>query len=587
MSPRTRDARALRFSTAGVLLSLAYAVAAFVADRATGLPAAEVMLFFLPAPIAVLTYLLVNDGDRLRQHASDLGQANSRFSSLTHSAITETDWEVSLHDVRVPTCWEVQECDSHDCPAFGKHHIRCWLLAGTYCRGEIQGSYTQKLAECARCDIYVQAAGSSPMDAIEENFNCLMWAVRDKEEMLGAANEELTRQYEELQELQKQTRELADTDALTGMKNYGYFQREVKSEMARARRYGRNLSLAMLSVDHFQQINDRFGHQKGDQVLTQLGKLIMEEVRDADCSARYGGEKFAIVMPETFAQGAIAFCNRFQRKAMRVAAEADIPAESFSLSIGISDFPDCASDIDSLLSAADSALLFAGRQGENRVAYFCDLSETELRSGDIDRLNSRLEGAGLHTIRALAEAVDASDKYSTGERAALVKVASDMAERLGMDQEQADCLSLAACLHDIGKIGVPASVLQKTEKLSPAEMTLVQKHPEIGRRMLEEAKQIQNLVSAILYHHERWDGSGYPEGLQGEEIPLMARIVGILDTFRAMRCDRPYRRALSLPEAVAELRLGAGSQFDPGLVELFIELVSSGEDHGERLNPAV
>ncbi|MHB0866666.1 MAG: HD-GYP domain-containing protein [Thermoleophilia bacterium] len=218
---------------------------------------------------------------------------------------------------------------------------------------------------------------------------------------------------------------------------------------------------------------------------------------------------------------------------------------------------------------------------------FCDLSETELRTGDIDRLNSQLEGAGLHTIRALAEAVDTSNKYSTGERAALVEVAGTLADRLGMDQEQADCLSLAACLRDIGKIGVPASVLQKTEKLSPEEMTLIQKHPEIGRRMLEEAKQIQNLVSAILYHHERWDGSGYPEGLQGEEIPLMARIVGILDTFRAMRCDRPYRRALSLPEAVAELRQGAGSQFDPDLVELFIKLMSGNEDGRDQLDPAV
>lgn len=587
MGPRVPDARALRFSVAGVLLTLIYAFSAFISDRTTGLPVAEVLLFFLPVPVAILIYLLVSEGDQLRQHARDLGDAKSSFTSLTHSAITEPDWQVNLHDSRVPTCWEVKQCDSPDCPAFGKHHVRCWLLAGTYCRGEVQGTYAQKLGDCAKCEVYIQSVGSSPMDEIAESFNCLMWAVRDKEEMLSVAHEKLTLQFGELEVLQKKTREIADTDALTGMRNYGHFQREIKQELARARRYGRTLSLAMLDVDDFKQINDRFGYQKGDQVLRQLGKLIEEEVRDADYSARYGGEKFVIIMPETDAEGAVAFCNMFQQKAARVAEDADIPQKYFSLSIGISDFPDCASDIDSLLSAADSAVLFARRQGENRVAYFCDLSETQLQTGDIARLNSRLEGAGLHTIRALAEAVDASDKYSTGQRAALVKVASAMADRLGMDQEQADCLALAACLHDIGKIGVPASVLQKTEKLSPEEMTLVQKHPEIGQRLLEDAKQIQNLVSAILYHHERWDGGGYPEGLKGDEIPLMARVVGILDSYRAMLCDRPYRRALSLPEAVEELRQSAGSQFDPVLVELFVELVSGDEDGRDRLDPAV
>jgi len=142
-----------------------------------------------------------------------------------------------------------------------------------------------------------------------------------------------------------------------------------------------------------------------------------------------------------------------------------------------------------------------------------------------------------------------------------------------MEEEQADALALATRLHDIGKIGVPGSILSKKDKLSPEELAAVRQHPEIGQRILEEARQLQDVMTAILYHHERWDGKGYPEKLEGKQIPLMARIVGIMDAYRAIRSDRPYRKALSVKEALAELEKGAGTQFDPRLVELFVHLV--------------
>jgi HD-GYP domain-containing protein (c-di-GMP phosphodiesterase class II) len=184
----------------------------------------------------------------------------------------------------------------------------------------------------------------------------------------------------------------------------------------------------------------------------------------------------------------------------------------------------------------------------------------------------------LRTIAALAEAVDSSEQYTPEQRDRLAGVAEKMAKQLNMDTEKVEALNLATRLHDIGKVGVPGSILKKKDKLLPEELAQVQQHPEIGQKILREAEKVQDLISAILYHHERWDGKGYPEQLKGKEIPVMARIVGIVDAYRAMISDRPYRKALTLEKAAAELRKGAGSQFDPQMVELFVKAIASEED---------
>ena len=396
--------------------------------------------------------------------------------------------------------------------------------------------------------------------------------------MLAAANQDLKDQFHELEALQQKTREMAETDMLTGLKNHGHFQDQLKEEVVHAQQQGKPLSLIMFDLDRFKSVNDDFGHQRGDQVLKAIGRLVREEMRiGRDYAARYGGEEFVIIMAGVDSAAAIEAADKLRAQIRRLAKDLEMPQRYVAASFGVADLPTCASDAGSLISAADAALLFAKRKGRDRVAYFRDLSRTELKEGDLDKLHSRLEGASLQTIRALAEAVDACDQYSAIDAATMSRVAQEMAVRLGMNQEQADALSMAARLHDIGKIGIPGSVLRKTEKLSAEELVLVRQHPEMGQRILEEAKQIQELVAAILYHHERWDGAGYPEHLQGEQIPLMARIVGIMDAYRAMLSDRPYRKALTIDEAVSELRKGAGSQFDPRLVDLFVDLVRQGE----------
>ncbi|MHB9112690.1 MAG: HD domain-containing protein [Thermoleophilia bacterium] len=509
----------------------------------------------------------------LAQRKAELEGAKSRFSSLTHEAIRGQVWDVSYEDEDVGTCWKMKDCSETSCPVHGKEHIRCWLVAGTFCGGEVQGRFAQKLGDCAECDVYQQAVGQNPIKEIGENFNSLMLAVREKEELLAAANEALKDQYSELELLHRQAREMADTDLLTGLRNHAHFQHHLRREADRVEARHKPLSMIMLDLDHFKTVNDRYGHQKGDEVLRRVGNLLRNEVHDGGYTARYGGEEFIVLLPEEAAGAAMETAGRLRGLMKDVARDVELPESIVAASFGVADMPACASDAASLISAADSALLFAKRRGRNRVAYFRDLSGTELEEGNIERLHSRLEGASLQTIHALAEAVDASDNHASMDTGSVNAVVESMAKELGMEEEQVDVLALATRLHDVGKIGVSDAILAKKDKLSPEELAAVRQHPEIGQHILEEARQLQDLIITILYHHERWDGKGYPEHLQGKQIPLMARIVGIMDAYQAMRSDRPNRKAFSVNDALAELEKGAGTQFDPRLVRMFVNIV--------------
>ena len=568
-----RLSRAYYYGIIGALGGLCYALIASAMDRYTGYDLTMVHLFIAPVAAGTVALALGREEDHIRHQAALLERARQRFTSLTQSAITEDDWSVTLHDPHIPTCWQVKGCEAHECPAHGKRHVRCWMIAGTYCDGDVQGQHVQKIKDCATCEVFREALGDDPLNEISENFNSLMWVLGEQRKLLTEANTELQAKYDELEAMHKKSQEIAETDELTGLKNRGHFLYFLKQEFSKAKRFGKPLSLIIVDLDGFKDINDDFGYQKGDEVLRKLAMMLAGEVGPKDYVARYGKEEFVLVLPGMDGALATAFTRKLHGKLGRVAEDTDIDARYVAAVFGVADYPDCASDSDSLLSAADSALLFARRNPQSRVAYFRELGDTELSRTDLDNLNCRLGGASLKTLNALAEAVNVNDNYSGEGIEDMSLIAVSMARDLGMNDEQADALALATRLHDIGKIGVPGSVLGKTGKLSPDELDLVKQHPEIGQRLLQEAEQIKDLISAILYHHERWDGKGYPERLKGEQIPLMARVVGIFDAYRAMRCDRPYRKALSKQQALAELRKGAGTQFDPDIVQHFLELV--------------
>lgn len=408
-----------------------------------------------------------------------------------------------------------------------------------------------------------------------------MWVVNEKARLVSQANSELRLSYAELEQLQAETQRMAETDALTGLYNYGHFNDYLRREVATTRRFGRVLSLLMLDFVNFKKINENYGYRKGDEVLGKLSELLRSSCDDNGYIARYGNDEFVIVLKAADAGSAMTFARTLLRD-FSAAASTGIPGEELRLNIGIADYPDCASDSQSLIAAADTALFLSRNKADSSIAYFCDLSDTTLAADDIQRLQYRLRGAGMATLKALARAVDASDCYVDAGGRSLSDLAVRLAGRLNMDEDEVELLVLATSIHDIGKIGIPVDVLTKTDRLSSAEVDMVKRHPEIGQDILREARQIQELVLAILYHHERWDGNGYPEGLEGNRIPQLARIVGIFDAYRAMRSDRPYRKALGMDQAIAELREGAGTQFDPGLVELFVANLAPGKDAVSR-----
>jgi len=580
--------RAFSYAAGAGTIGVALATLVFFLTLSIGAAGGLVVLAATAVATAALGYFLGARFDRIERKRSELSRsmedAERHLGQVAKAAVSGEGWEIGLRDERIPTCWEILDCTSPECPVYGKRNIRCWFIAGTYCSGEVQGTFAQKLNNCSECRVYQLAVGDNPVDQIHESFNNLLWVINEKAKLLSSTNLELKDKYDELEALHVEARRMAETDSLTGLYNYAHFNEHLKRELVETKRYGKVLSLLMLDFDNFKQVNEKYGYRQGDMVLKSLADHLKVAAGSEYYIARYGNEEFMVVMAGVGGEEATEFARGVVKSFREAAAGADVAGEELNLSIGVADYPDCAGDAQSLVSAADAALFFAKNKVGDGVAYFCDLSGMELEAGDIQRLQNRLHGAGIATLTALARAVDATDLYGVDGRERLGRLAQGMARDLGMDDEEAELLVLASSIHDIGKIGVPAEVLTKTDKLTEIEVEMIRRHPEIGQEILREARQIQELVLAILYHHERWDGQGYPEGLEGNRIPRLARIVGIFDAYRAMRSDRPYRKALSRERAVAELRKGAGSQFDPEMVELFVARLQG--DSAENLKEA-
>ncbi len=209
------------------------------------------------------------------------------------------------------------------------------------------------------------------------------------------------------------------------------------------------------------------------------------------------------------------------------------------------------------------------KKGRNRVCFFRDISGADFEEGDLEKLISRLQHASMPTIQALVAVVNTNDSYDRGRSRNLAQLASKFGAELDMPENIQHALKMAAQVHDIGKAVVPGRILGKTEELTETEVEAIRAHPEAGAKIVETAGQTENLLAAVLHHHENWDGTGYPDKLKGSEIPYLARVLRVLDAYEAMVSDRPYREALSHDAAIAELQEKAGTEFDPELIVSF------------------
>jgi diguanylate cyclase (GGDEF)-like protein/putative nucleotidyltransferase with HDIG domain len=354
---------------------------------------------------------------------------------------------------------------------------------------------------------------------------------------------------------------LALTDPLTGLGNHRHFHERLERELAEAERGGREFSLCLVDVDDFKRINDLFGHPAGDRVLSRLATTLRQNGE----AFRLGGDEFALLLPDYDENEGIQTASAIIERIAELQLD---HVGSVTVSAGVATFPRQAPDRGELIRLADSALYWAKENGKNRVHVYrpdvVELAELRRLAAGPDR------AARFRAAASLAKAVDLRDTYTGSHSARVAELAARVAARLGLDREQIELSRLAGSLHDLGKLAIPEEILRKPGPLTGPERLVLERHPQIGFRMLDSLG-IDPVARWILHHHERWDGTGYPDRLPGPEIPLGARIIFVVDAFDAMTSDRVYRGRLTQDDALAELERCAGTQFDPNVVAALAE----------------
>lgn len=328
-------------------------------------------------------------------------------------------------------------------------------------------------------------------------------------------------------------------DQLTGLFNRAYFEEEsrrldVKRQLP--------ISIIIADVNGLKLINDTFGHEKGDQLLKKVAKIFKNIFREEDIITRWGGDEFLILLPQTEKEQASKICNRIRTKCSET-EEFGIP---ISIALGYAEKDNLEEDLYECINQADEMM------------YKNKLVESRSVKGNVLK-------ALLNTLKAKC--------HETEEHAwRLQKMSRKIGEEIGLPDSELDRLFLLVTMHDIGKTSISKEILVKNSELTEEEFKIMKRHPEWGYRIAASTEEFSHVATDILHHHEWWDGSGYPDGLKGKEIPLLSRITAIVDAYDAMTNNRPYNNPKTHQEAVAELKKCAGSQFDPELIEVFLKL---------------
>ncbi|MBN2462001.1 MAG: diguanylate cyclase [Dehalococcoidia bacterium] len=361
----------------------------------------------------------------------------------------------------------------------------------------------------------------------------------------------------------------ARVDELTSLFNRRHFDECIKQEIDRHARYRSMLSLILIDLDFFKAYNDTQGHTAGDKILELVGKFINKSIRNTDLAFRYGGDEFAVILPQSATNDTLVVAERVRNRIADEMSKKDI---RITASLGLASWPDDGVTTDELVNAADRALYYAKETGGDRTCVASKMLPS--LTGD-DATRTTTEREVLSTIHALAATIEARDPYTYGHSRKVSSYAVALAEAIGLPSEKVTVISTAALLHDIGKVGVPDEVLNKVGKLEIEAWGLIKSHPTLSMTIVGHVASLVSCLPAILHHHERWDGLGYPDGLKGEAIPVEARVLAVADAFDAMTSSRPYRNKLSWKKVLQELKRCSGIQFDPKLVEAFLPIALS------------
>jgi diguanylate cyclase (GGDEF)-like protein/putative nucleotidyltransferase with HDIG domain len=414
----------------------------------------------------------------------------------------------------------------------------------------------------------------------------------------------------------QKAQEQAITDGLTGVKTHRFFMEALSAEWKRSTRAGRSFALALMDLDRFKFVNDFYGHLEGDLVLQRVGHILETNCRRSDVVARYGGDEFVILMPETTMEHARQLASKLRGW---VSADPLLREKNISASFGIACYPLHGSSPQELIQVADASMYLSKHQGGNTVSTADHFDPNEAKKWKRDVLEAYLgvtlkrlfatgpeafeeiyqrltqfteslaatEAAGgkpsstqqgpqslpqavLDTVTSLAFAIDAKDHYTQGHSQKVSAYAALIAEAMDMSDGEIEEIRLGAVLHDIGKVGIPETILNKSGPLNPDEWETMKSHVKFGAKILEPLTPLARVREMVLHHHEYFDGSGYPEARAGDQIPLGARIIAIADAYDTITSDRTYKKARTAADALAELERCANAQFDGNIVSLFV-----------------
>jgi two-component system cell cycle response regulator len=390
------------------------------------------------------------------------------------------------------------------------------------------------------------------------------------------------------------------TDGLTGIKTRRFFWEALSSEWKRASRSGRPFSVVLIDLDKFKEVNDSLGHLEGDLVLARVGRLLEQKCRQSNVVARYGGDEFIILMPETGIEQAQVLAERLR---LWLATDPMLEEHHITGSFGVASFPVHGFSMEDLIRIADAAMYIAKHAGGNQVstsdafgegssvhrqlvAVFIEgfLQRDHNGPEHLEELVSTLrklcgrdgdadQKALKEAVEALSRAAELREHNAAGHGEQCAHYAGMIARGLNLPGPEAEEVTFAARMHDLGKLFIPDRILNKPGALTEDELGVIRTHPHLGAEVLRALPETERVAQAIDSHHEAFDGSGYPLGLKGESIPLYGRIVAVVDAYVNMTSDRSFAPPKTDEQALAELEKLSGTRFDGMIVRLFARLL--------------
>lgn len=396
-------------------------------------------------------------------------------------------------------------------------------------------------------------------------------------------------------------KEQAVTDSMTGLYNRRYFEEFLQKEILRSKRQNTKFSIIGIDLDHLKKINDKFGHNYGDMAIKAISEILKSSCRTIDIAARMGGEEFNVILPGVDSKGGLIFAERIRKTIENIPLE---KIGNITASIGVGTYMEHSEDIYELEELVDHAMYESKRNGRNRVTIAKPASETSWQEVAINAftdilskhripidkrtatlLNKKLQEMNINN-EILYQVSDAlvttyNPDHAIGGTKKKVILATLLAKRFDLPKENIDKLKIAVLLYDIGNTMLPKEILGKTGPLNEEELASIKQHPLIAaREILKPISDVGDIIPIIEKHHENWNGTGYPEHLSGDSIPIESQIILIVDAYFALLEDRPYRKAMSKQDAIKTILMDSGTKWSATLADEFAS-VTNNEDFND------